>query len=180
MPDVLAHPPDLALAALVDRQLECVGGHARDPRGRCRPVVELDARAQRVQRVRPHRGARYDRAVRLVDLEARVRQVVGKLAVVGQQDQAGRVGVQTTDREEAQGPAEETDDGRAPLRVARRRDDPGGLVDRVDDSSDRTVADPGAVERDLVVGRNVPRRVEHLLTADPHPPRADDLLRGAP
>ena len=47
MADVLAHPLDLAVAALVDRELERVGGRKpAHPRGRGRPVVELDAAAQ--------------------------------------------------------------------------------------------------------------------------------------
>jgi len=177
--DLLAHPPDLALAALVDRQLERVRGQAPDPGGRGRTVVELDAVPERAHRPLSHRWPRHDRAVGLVDLEARVRQPIGELAVVGQQDQAGRVGIQPADRVQAHRSTDHVDDRRAPLWVARGRDDPRGLVDRVDDALHRTFADPVPVHRDLVNGFYVARRIEHQLPAHPHPPGADDLLRSA-
>jgi uncharacterized protein (DUF58 family) len=47
VPDRIAHPLDLALAALVDRQLEQVGADPARPRRGGRAVVELDALAQR-------------------------------------------------------------------------------------------------------------------------------------
>jgi len=95
---------------------------------------------------------------------------VGELAVVGQQDQAGRVRVQPADREQAKGAADQADDGRASLRIARRRDDARRLVDRVDDASDRVVANAPAVERDLVARLDPARRVEDRLATNPDPP----------
>src|SRR3954471_13176624 len=50
MPDGLAHPPHLALAALVDGDLEHAGGDAADLGRRGPAVVELDALAQLAQR----------------------------------------------------------------------------------------------------------------------------------
>src|SRR6185369_16506314 len=50
VPDRLEHPLDLALAALVDGQLEVVGAQPPDLRGRGDAVLELDALAQRADR----------------------------------------------------------------------------------------------------------------------------------
>ena len=98
VPDGLAHAPDLALAALVDAQLEDVRAQpAHVGRGGA-PVVELDALAQRPQRAVADRPAATRATYVLRDLEARVREPVGQVAVVGEQDQAGRVGVQAPDR----------------------------------------------------------------------------------
>ena len=57
---------------------------------------------------------------------------VGELAVVGQQDQAGGVGVEAPHRVEAPLRVDELDHGRAPARLARRRHHPGRLVDDPD------------------------------------------------
>jgi hypothetical protein len=43
MADRLAHPLDLTLASLVDRDLECVGGEAADLGRRGVTVFQLDA-----------------------------------------------------------------------------------------------------------------------------------------
>jgi hypothetical protein len=48
--DLVAHSLDLALSALVDRQLDQVGRQPAGPRGRGAAVVEIDAFAQRRQR----------------------------------------------------------------------------------------------------------------------------------
>ena len=69
-------------------------------------------------------GAAADaRAVGLGHLEARVREPVGELAVVGQQDQAAAVGVEAADRVQPRAGAGRVDDRRAPVGVARGRDD---------------------------------------------------------
>ena len=101
MADRLAHAPDLALAALVDRELEHVGPQLAHLGGRRAAVVELDAVAQRAQRAVGDRAPPTRATVGLGHLVARVREAVGELAVVGQQDQAGRVGVEAADRVEA-------------------------------------------------------------------------------
>ncbi len=157
--DVVAHTLDLALAALVDRDLECVGLDPRHPRRRRHPVLEPDAAAQRLQRPLVHRRAADDGTVGLVDLEARVRQPVGEVAIVGQQDQAGRVGVQSADRIEPLSRVDERDDGPAPLWVAGGGDDTGRFVDRVDDELLRTRADRLSVELDTALLVDVASRV---------------------
>jgi hypothetical protein len=98
--DVFAHALDLALAALVDRDLEGVGFYAGDARRRGHPILELDSVAERPQRRLVHRGAAHNRTVGLVHLEARVRQAMREVAVVSQQDQPGGVGVKAADRVE--------------------------------------------------------------------------------
>ncbi len=100
-------------------------------------------------------GSADDRAVGLVDLEARVREPVGQLAVVGEQDQPGGVDVEPADRVQALGLGHQRDDGRTPLRVARGRDDAGRLVERVHDPL-VDGRDRPAVDRDRV--RRSPRR----------------------
>ena len=103
MTDRLAHAPHLAVASLVDRQLEHVRPHAPHARGRGGTVLELHARrAARAERLVRRRPAAERRAVGLGHLEARVRQPVGELAVVGEQDQPAAVGVQAPDRVQAQ------------------------------------------------------------------------------
>jgi hypothetical protein len=62
-------------------------------------------------------------------------QTVGELAVVHQKDQPARVGVQPSDGVEARAAVgHQLDHGRAPVCVARRGEDPDGLVDRKADS----------------------------------------------
>ena len=121
-------------------------------------------RARRPRAARAARGsrtgaARDRRAVGLRHLVARVGEAVGELAVVGQQDQAGGVGVEAADRVQA------------PLarRRARRRSGgragrcavettPARLVERVDDAR-LAAADRLAVDRDALAVVDVARRV---------------------
>ena len=72
-------------------------------RGRGRPVLELDARRAAARSACRRAGPPPTRdAVGLGHLKARVGEAVGELAVVGQQDQAAAVDVQTPDGIEAQ------------------------------------------------------------------------------
>ena len=132
MADRLEHPPHLALAPLLQHELHAVGRQAADAGRRRHAVVELDALAQRAQRRLAHGRAADARAVDPRNLERRVGQPVGELAVVGEQQQAGRVGVEAPDGVQALAAADERDDGRAPLRILGGRDVAGGLVERVD------------------------------------------------
>ena len=76
---------------------------AAHARRRGRAVLELDAVAQAARAPRSPIGRPPSRrAVGLRDLEARVGQPVGELAVVGQQDQPAAVGVEAPDRIQAQ------------------------------------------------------------------------------
>src|SRR5215203_4167374 len=132
VPDRLAHPPHLALATLVDGDLELARGDATDLRRRGAAVVELDALAELAQRRLVHRRAADDGAVGLGHLERRVGEAVGELPVVGEQDQAGAVGVEAADRIEAAVGLDEVDDRLAAVRVAGGRDDSLRLVEDVD------------------------------------------------
>ena len=107
------------------------GAHPAHLRRRGHPVLELDPFAQRCAApARAPAGATLT-AVGLGHLEARVGEPVGQLAVVGEQDQArwrrhrgGRPGTA------APGVGTSDDHRRTPLRVPRRGDDTGRLVER--------------------------------------------------
>ena len=177
--DRLAHPPHLPLAALVQHDLEPVRGEPAHARRRGPAVLELHAVAQPPQRRLAHRRAAHLGAVDARHLERRVRQAVRELAVVRQQQQAGGVGVEPPDRVEALAARHERDDRRAALRVLRRADVAGRLVQRVDDVAALERGRP-AVDRDGVALPHVARRVAHDLAADRHAPGEHELLRGAP
>src|SRR3954454_5319940 len=98
--DGFAHPLDLAFAPLVDRQLEHAGTDLTHLRRSSLPLVELDALPQALERPVLDEAAVNLRDVGPWDLMARVHQPVGELAVVGEQDQPGRVGVEPPDRVE--------------------------------------------------------------------------------
>ena len=100
----------------------------RARRRRGAAVVELDAPLERARASSARRVALDLGDVDLVDLVARVGEPVGELAVVRQQQRAGRVGVEAADRDDARRVADEADDGRAAPRVARGRDDARRLV----------------------------------------------------
>src|SRR5439155_809034 len=168
------------LAALVDRELEEVGAQAPHASGRRAAVVELDALAQAADRVVADRPPRHAGSVGLGHLEARVGQPVRELAVVGEQDQPGAVGVQAPDRVQPPRAARsQLDDGGPGVGVARRGDHAPGLVHRVDDALARR-AQRLAVERDAARVVDVARRVGDDLPAHADPSRADDVLGGAP
>src|SRR5712691_7457859 len=57
-----------------------------------------------------------------------MREPVRELAVVRQQQRAGRVGVEAADGNDARLVADEVDDRATRVRIARSGDDPGGLV----------------------------------------------------
>ena len=112
-------------------------------------------------------------------LEARVGERVGEVAVVGEQDQAGAVGVQATDRVQALPGGHEVDDRGPAVRVGRRGDHAGRLVQRVDDARARP-ADQLAVDGDRLLAGDVARRVGDHGAVDGHPPVDDERLRRAP
>ena len=130
-----AHALDLALAPLVDAQLDLVGADPARPRAGAvgRPRARTPAR-RRVQRALATGAPRRSPGRSCADLVARVAEAVRQLAVVGQQDQPGHVGVQAPDRVQARVGGHELGDRRAALGVARRRDDARRLVERVDDA----------------------------------------------
>ena len=147
MADRRAHALDLALAPLVDASARARRARAGAPARARSAVVELDPVAQRAQRALARRAAGDLRAVGARHLVARMGQAVRQLAVVGQQDQAGGVGVEPADRVQARAVGHELDDRRAAVGVARGRDDAGRLVERVDDARLRA-RQRRAVDRD--------------------------------
>jgi len=179
VPDLLAHAPDLPLAALVDRELDRVRRHAPDPCRRAAPVLELDAFAQSPQRPLAHRRTGHHRPVGLLDLEPRVGQPVRKLAVVGEQDQPRGVAVEPANGIQPDRCGHERDDRRAPLGVASGRNDAGRLVDRINDAR-LLVLHVSAVDSHLVARSDVTGGVRHRLLTDGHPSGPDDLLGRTP
>ena len=101
--------------------------------------------------------------VLLLDAEARVGEPVGQLAVVGQQQQALRVGVEPADGEHPRLGRHEVDDGGPAMGVLGRRDDAGGLVEQVVDEA-------GAHRDDVAVDLDV-------VPVDLHPPAQADRTR---
>ena len=129
MADRLAHPLDLVLAALVQRQLDprrCQD--ARRAPARCMPSSSSTPSAEAADRL----GRRLPVDVGLVDLldaVAGMREPVRERAVVRQEERAGRVGVEPADRDDAlRHVVHELDDRRPSLRVAGRRHGAGRLV----------------------------------------------------
>src|ERR671925_299869 len=176
MPHRLAHPPYLALAALVQDELQAVGSHHPHRRRRRHAVGERHPRAQRPQRLLPDRPAAHPGHVRPRHLVARVHEPVRQLAVVGEQDEAGGVGVQPADWIQARARRrDQPHHRRSTLRVARRRHHAGGLVDHPDDALLRA-ADELAVDAHLRRHGDPAPEVGHHLPVDGHPPGPDQVL----
>ena len=129
---------------------------------------------------RSDRAALDARAIGPRHLEARVGQRVGEVAVVGEQDQPGRVGVQPPDRVQALGRGHEVDDGAPAMGVARRRDDAGRACAARRRPARRARAPPRRRRR------SPPRRSTsragsvHDLAVDGHPPVDDERLGRPP
>ena len=115
--DRLAHPPDLAVAALVEDELEAAGAEPADPRGAVRPSSSSTPSASAPQRVVVRLLPGLD-LVHLLDPVAGMREPVRERAVVREQERAGRVDVEPADRDDARLVLDQVDDGRPSLRVA--------------------------------------------------------------
>ncbi len=100
MADGLAHPLHLVLAALVERQLEPRRAEAADPGGRGAAVLQVDSGGEPGDRL-VGRLALDVGLVDLVHLVARVHEPVRELAVVREEERAGRVHVEPPDRDDA-------------------------------------------------------------------------------
>ena len=101
---------------------------------------------------------------------------MGELTVVGEQEDAGRVGVQAADRNDACLVPDEFDDRGPPVRIARRRYDPSRLVEQ--HVGERLVRDRFPVDLDPVALRH--ERVQlSELTVDRHPAGLDQLVGAA-
>jgi hypothetical protein len=171
--DGVDHPPHLAVASLVDRELEPRGREPPDLRRPRRPVVELDTVAETVQLLVRRPLPRLD-LVDLVDLVARVREPVRELAVVRQEQRTRRLGVEPADRDHARRMVDEPDDRRPPLRVAGGGDDARRLVEQ--DVRELLLREPLAVQSHVVGGAD--ERVELRRAAvDRDTARFDQLVR---
>ncbi len=179
MADLLAHALDLALASLVDGQLEGVGTDPAHAGRRGASIVELDPGPERSQGPLRNRGAANHRAVGLLHLKGRMRQTVGQLAVVGEQDQTGGIDVQSPDGIEPQLAGHKRDDGGPALRIARGADHAGRFVDGVDDQLGLD-GHGATIEAQRIRRFDVAGWVEDRLAVNRHAPGADQLLGGAP
>jgi len=175
MADRLDHPSHLAVAALVEDELEARAGEPPHPgRGRS-AVLELDALGELAQDPVRRLLPRLD-LVDLLDPVARMRQPVRERTVVREQEHPAGVDVEPPDRHDARGVVDEVDDRRPALRVARGRDDARRLVQ--EHVAERLLRDPLTVDLDDVGARD--ERVQLAgLAVDPDAPRLDQLVGGA-
>jgi hypothetical protein len=170
------HPLHLVLAAFVDAQLD--GARAEEPGlgGSGRAVVEVDPCAEALEllfgRVVLDPGF-----VDLLDLVARVREAVRELAVVREQERAGRVDVEPAHRDDPRRVVDEVDDGSAALGVARGRDRARRLVQ--EHVGQGLELDTVAVELDAVAALDEGVQLPGLAV-DGHPARLDQLVCPAP
>src|SRR5436305_10768362 len=123
-----SHPPDLAVSPSAQRDLDDARRDAADPRGRGEPVVELDAAPQSGQ-IGAARPAAKTGPVGAGDAVARMHEEVRELAVVGEEDEPRRVGVEAPRRVEALRRFDELHHRLPPPRLAGGRGDAERLVD---------------------------------------------------
>jgi hypothetical protein len=178
--DCLAHPLHLVLAALVEPELEegAVAPAAQEAcaGGRRRPVFEPDALSERTEGLLGRRALHHC-LVDLLHLVAGVHKPVRKRAVVGQEEGAGRVSVEASDRDDAALVAHDSHDRRPTVGVAGGRDDACRLVQK--DVDERLRAEGAPVELHAVVGLHERREARHL-SVHAHAAGADELVRAAP
>ena len=173
MADGLAHPPYLAVAALVQDELEAGRAEAANAGGRRHPVLQLDTLGQRAQRLVVRLLPGLD-LVDLLDAVARVGEPMRERAVVRQEQRTGRVDVQPANGHDARSMLDEIDDGGAPLRVAGGRDDAGRLVQ--EHVRELLLCDRLPVDFDAVGGLH--ERVQLAgLAVDEHTPSLDQIVR---
>ncbi len=176
MADRVAHPLHLVLAPLVQRQLD--PAPARPPAedtnlGRSgRAVVELDARTKPGELV-PRRRALDLHLVHLRHAVAGVREPVGELPVVREQERARRIHVEAADRNHTRLGWDEPGDGRATVWVARGRHDAGRLVQ--EDVGEGLPLDALAVDLDDVPSPDVRVQLARL-PVDADATRTDELV----
>ncbi len=175
VPDSGEHALDLVLAAFVEGELELPRPEAADVGGGRGPIVELDARAEALERLLG--GLAFDLdLVDLLDAVARMGEPVRQRAVVGQEQSARGVGVQPADRHDPRSVVDELDDRPATLRVARRRDDAGRLVQ--EHVGERLRLERAPVELHAVGGADEGVELPGLAV-DRDAPRLDQLVRSA-
>jgi hypothetical protein len=155
MADGFAHPTHLAIAAFADADQDYrlvvarEGGSRPDVRRRRAPAVEHDAVREPVEDARL-RHAAHAGFVEAFDAMPRVRQARRQLAVVGQQQQAFRVVVESPDRIDALADAaQQIHDGRPALRIDHRGHESARLVEQ--QIAERLAhGDAAAVDADVV------------------------------
>ena len=106
-----------------------------------------------------------------------MRKLMREWAVVGEEQCAGRVGVEATDRDDAFRKVDEFDDGPATLRIGCRRHRRSRLVQ--EDVGEALGRDLPAVHLDTIGGFDM--RVQlSSLAVDPHTSGLDQLVGRAP
>ena len=190
MGDRVAHPPDLAVPALPDRDLDPRARprprlhDAQEPdfRGQRPPAVDDDAVTQPLQI--PFVGNALDECfVRPVQLVAGMRHPLGKVAVVGQDDQPFGIEVEPADRIEVPadaGARHQADDRRPPLRIGSGAHDAARLVEQqIPAPGDRL--QPAPVDFDLVTRRiGLGPELQDDVAVDRHAPLTNQLVGRAP
>ena len=183
MADRLAHSPNLALATLVDCQLDVAGRDLPDLRRSGLAILQHNSIAQSLERPFAEGAAGDARDVALGHLEAGVRQLVGEVAVIGQQNQPGRIYVEPPNWVEppraSSAASNQLDDSWPAVRVGGGRYDPGRLIQCVDDPHLRPAANALAIEEDLIARINVQCWVENDLAVNADSPGSDQRFAAA-
>jgi len=169
-PDGLAHAPHLAVATFVDRHAEdravrIACDHA-DPSGSAQPPgLEAHAALQPAQltlgglAVDPH-------PVVLLDPVAWVHQMMRKIAVIGEYQEAAGVGIEAPDREHARTGGQELPNRAPTLRVAQSRNHTDRLVEREVAERGRT-GQQATLDLDaILVGLDQCSRLSHDRSVD--------------
>jgi hypothetical protein len=137
----------------VDDEAQAVGGSAQGfhPRRGGGPAGDVDAASQPLQLGKGRRALDFDQ-VFLLNAVSGVKQALGELAVVREQDEPFALLIQTPDRIGARDlrRRHELEHGRSAPGIAHRAQDSGRLVEREVDRR-RTCPQGGVVERDRVV-----------------------------
>ena len=145
---------------------------------RCAP--SSSSTPSRSRRSAPRRRRALDLGeVLLLDAVARVREPVGQLAVVGEQQQPLGVGVEPADREHAGLGRDEVDDGGSAVGVLGRRHDTGRLVQEVVDEVGARATTAPSTSRTSTSAIDA-RADLGDLAVHPHPALADQLLAHPP
>lgn len=177
MTDRFTHAPNQAISAFVHNYSQHAGSDGTH-RCWCGPaVVELYPLAQPAQCTR--RGHSHDLGeVLLFDPERRMREPLGEVPVVREQQKSLGRDVETADGKHTGICGHHVDDRRAPLRVGRRGDDPGALVEEIADES-RSNREGYSVHLDhIAVGIDLPAE-RGGLAVHLHPPDRDQDFAGS-
>ena len=167
--DGLGHAADLAVAPLAQDDLDLALAEATDLGGRRHTVLQLHPPLQLAQVALRGRAAQLD-PIGLRHLVAGMGEAIGQLAVIGEQQQAGRVGVEPAHRVEPGLGVDQRDHSRPIARLLRGRDHPRRLVHRP--NLPRLCPDRAPIHPHVIPSSNISRRVGDDLPAHRHPPLA--------